>query len=400
MSPPTVRQQPQPAQQSSGFRMSTENLLSDQSMPPPLPPLKPEWRHHINTAQGLRSDDMEDGDDEDEEAIPNDSLYGTQETVVQAGSYRERGQYGSRPALSDMAHWSSHGYLARDDAQDTTRDSRDSRGYVVLKRQGDTMVTMRSPSSGQPSSLPPVTTSTLPHNINNNNNTGDNKYFSVRGYKDFTNKVNERLGPVNTDAVEQKYFSVDAKFLHHQAAADMKTKLREGLKVSNTQQQIYGTNNNNSNNNKPELPQYYQPPPPPQYPPYQRPPPPQRQHSDLSRPAPPQRQHSDLSRPVPLQRQHSDLSKPSVHPKPTIKNPGSNLESSKAMSGSVSWLEWTQQLQAYIAWVNSQLRKRPGLTPVQDLRTDLQSGEVLAQLIEIICKYQILAECSVFLVSL
>ena len=62
----------------------------------------------------------------------------------------------------------------------------------------------------------------------------------------------------------------------------------------------------------------------------------------------------------------------------------SNLQASKKMSGSVSWLEWTQQLQAYIAWVNSQLRKRPDLRPVQDLRTDLQSGEVLAQLIEII----------------
>ena len=60
------------------------------------------------------------------------------------------------------------------------------------------------------------------------------------------------------------------------------------------------------------------------------------------------------------------------------------MEKSKAMSGSVSWLEWTQQLQAYIAWVNSQLRKRPDLRSVQDLRTDLQSGEVLAQLIEII----------------
>ena len=53
-------------------------------------------------------------------------------------------------------------------------------------------------------------------------------------------------------------------------------------------------------------------------------------------------------------------------------------------SGSVSWDEWKQQLQAYIAWVNSQLRKKPGLKPVKDLRTDLQSGEVLAQLIEII----------------
>ena len=57
------------------------------------------------------------------------------------------------------------------------------------------------------------------------------------------------------------------------------------------------------------------------------------------------------------------------------------------MSGSVSWLKWTQQLQAYIAWVNSQLRKRADLKPVQDLRSDLQSGEVLAQLIEIICEY-------------
>ena len=50
-------------------------------MPPPLPPLKPEWRHHMSmsTGQGLRNNscDMED-DDEDEEAIPNDSLYGTQ----------------------------------------------------------------------------------------------------------------------------------------------------------------------------------------------------------------------------------------------------------------------------------------------------------------------------------
>ena len=38
--------------------------------------------------------------------------------------------------------------------------------------------------------------------------------------------------------------------------------------------------------------------------------------------------------------------------------------------------------------MNSQLRKRAGLRPVKDLRTDLQTGEVLAQLIEIICKYQ------------
>ncbi|XP_050738606.1 uncharacterized protein LOC127009519 isoform X2 [Eriocheir sinensis] len=52
-------------------------------------------------------------------------------------------------------------------------------------------------------------------------------------------------------------------------------------------------------------------------------------------------------------------------------------------SSSVSWMEWTQQLQAYVAWVNSQLRKR-GRPLISDLRRDLQSGVVFADLIEII----------------
>lgn len=42
--------------------------------------------------------------------------------------------------------------------------------------------------------------------------------------------------------------------------------------------------------------------------------------------------------------------------------------------------------QAYVAWVNSQLRKR-GRPLISDLRRDLQSGVVFADLIEIICKY-------------
>ncbi|KAG7175960.1 Nuclear receptor coactivator 5-like 2, partial [Homarus americanus] len=54
-------------------------------------------------------------------------------------------------------------------------------------------------------------------------------------------------------------------------------------------------------------------------------------------------------------------------------------------SSSVSWMEWTQQLQAYVAWVNSQLRKR-GRPLISDLRRDLQSGVVFADLIEIISK--------------
>ncbi|XP_033028278.1 dixin isoform X3 [Lacerta agilis] len=43
-----------------------------------------------------------------------------------------------------------------------------------------------------------------------------------------------------------------------------------------------------------------------------------------------------------------------------------------------------QQLQAYVAWVNSQLKKKPAVKPVQDLRHDLRDGVVLASLIEIV----------------
>ncbi|XP_073513227.1 dixin isoform X3 [Phyllobates terribilis] len=43
-----------------------------------------------------------------------------------------------------------------------------------------------------------------------------------------------------------------------------------------------------------------------------------------------------------------------------------------------------QQLQAYVAWVNSQLKKKAGVNPVQDLRLDLRDGVVLAHLIEIV----------------
>ncbi|NXL04717.1 DIXC1 protein, partial [Mesembrinibis cayennensis] len=43
-----------------------------------------------------------------------------------------------------------------------------------------------------------------------------------------------------------------------------------------------------------------------------------------------------------------------------------------------------QQLQAYVAWVNSQLKKQPTIKPVQDLRQDLRDGVILALLIEIV----------------
>ncbi|XP_037543344.1 dixin [Nematolebias whitei] len=43
-----------------------------------------------------------------------------------------------------------------------------------------------------------------------------------------------------------------------------------------------------------------------------------------------------------------------------------------------------QQLAAYVSWVNSQLRRKPGLKPITDLRQDLQDGVVLVQLIEVV----------------
>ncbi|XP_074466860.1 dixin-A-like isoform X4 [Sebastes fasciatus] len=43
-----------------------------------------------------------------------------------------------------------------------------------------------------------------------------------------------------------------------------------------------------------------------------------------------------------------------------------------------------QQLAAYVSWVNSQLKRKPGLTPITNLRHDLQDGVVLTQLIDIV----------------
>jgi hypothetical protein len=46
-----------------------------------------------------------------------------------------------------------------------------------------------------------------------------------------------------------------------------------------------------------------------------------------------------------------------------------------------------QQLSAYMAWVNSQLKKKPGTHIVEDLRNDMRDGVVFADVIEIVCKY-------------
>ena len=330
-----------------GFKSSAENLLEDTKMPPPLPPLKPEWRTHMRTAQQLNGNG--ESEEQQEEAIPSDSLYGVGGGAPWRDTRPPPPQARPKPNLGDMSHWSSHGYLAKGGEEGPATPPHGN-GYVVLKRQGDGMVTVRSPTNNsqqQPSSLPPITTE--------NSGPAENKYFSVRGMRDMISKAGEVTEEVG-QTQSQKYFSVDAKFLHQHA--DMKNKLRENLRVSQAsqkempQQEVGGGGGGGAPNG------FYQPPaPPPNLPPYQRPPPP------------------------------AHL-RPQQEPKPpvAVASHQNNLETTKAMSGSVSWLEWTQQLQAYIAWVNSQLRKRADLKPVQDLRSDLQSGEVLAQLIEIICE--------------
>ncbi|XP_032388704.1 dixin-A isoform X3 [Etheostoma spectabile] len=45
---------------------------------------------------------------------------------------------------------------------------------------------------------------------------------------------------------------------------------------------------------------------------------------------------------------------------------------------------FNEQLAAYVSWVNSQLKRKPGLKPITNLRHDLQDGVVLTQLIEIV----------------
>ncbi|XP_036443982.1 dixin-A isoform X2 [Colossoma macropomum] len=49
-----------------------------------------------------------------------------------------------------------------------------------------------------------------------------------------------------------------------------------------------------------------------------------------------------------------------------------------------SAVDGSQQLAAYVSWVNAQLRKKPGVNPVSDLRQDLRDGVVLTHLIEIV----------------
>lgn len=305
----------------TGLQFSNERIYNDEpdpTIPPPLPPLnplKPSWRNFRTQPVGesaghqggtfMPQDNGHTADDE-EEAIPSDSLYGYegQNSSVSTAIYKSQTnswdkRFGSRQSLTELAHWSSHGYLAKGQAEGNKSSTFDKgSGYVVLKKQGNSLVTSRNPrtSPQQPLSLPVTGTQFDESGME------ESKYCSVRGYKDFKQKHND-------------------------------------IEV-----------NGQSKNSNFEPPQYHHPPMPAGNSPYKRPPPPL-----------PNDPHTVNYNKVRSQ---------------------TNLQSQ--MSSSVSWGEWTQQLQAYIAWVNSQLRKKENVKPIQDLRSDLQSGEVLAQLIHII----------------
>ena len=348
-----------------------------------MPPPKAGWRPHNHNSNGHSNGNNNghgEDEDEDEEAIPNDSLYANQDSK-KAGSlsWREK-QFGSRPSLNGLAHWSSHGYLAK--ANDGTGPSKvDSEnqvgnGYVVLKR--DPLLPSR-----QPQSLPTQVQQHQPqlpqHQQQQQQQDGDRKYFSVKGFTDMNNKHNQET---ETTA---KYLSVDARYNSMKnLPPDIRMKLRENLRQVQEQQQQQLLQQQQQQQQRNFSP-YQAPPPPTSYPFPPAPPP----RPAGMKPKPPPRQESigqqTTSTSTSAIPSTTTTSTSSALPAAATKST-SNLESSKSMSNSVSWLEWTQQLQAYIAWVNSQLRKRPDLRPVQDLRTDLQSGEVLAQLIEIICE--------------
>ena len=44
------------------------------------------------------------------------------------------------------------------------------------------------------------------------------------------------------------------------------------------------------------------------------------------------------------------------------------------------------QIQNYVTWINSHLKKRPGVKLVENLQTDVSNGVCLIHLIEVICK--------------
>ena len=54
------------------------------------------------------------------------------------------------------------------------------------------------------------------------------------------------------------------------------------------------------------------------------------------------------------------------------------------------WTQWKQQLTAYVQWINSQLKKKPGAHLVEDLRHDVRDGVALIDLLEVIAGERLL----------
>ena len=48
------------------------------------------------------------------------------------------------------------------------------------------------------------------------------------------------------------------------------------------------------------------------------------------------------------------------------------------------------QVQNYITWINSHLKKRPGVKLVENLHSDITNGVPLIHLIEVICNLKII----------
>lgn len=347
-----------------GLALSNENLLAeDGSMPPPLPPLKPGWRQLTRTVgtEHKQLQQHQHGDEdaldmlEDEEAIPSDSLYGSRGRSVPGGGSvapefqlggGSGGMGGSRsgsraaqssfhhqqpPPATELAHWSSHGYLAKDspDSNNVSGSAqhrqRESSGYVLLRRQGEQMMVtssaqrarlappsqMQQPSAATGAAagsanngIPPTRfgggnpglgggNSSSPHFGGGGNNP---KYFSVKGLKHLgqlqENGTADGEETVAANIMGEKYFSVDSSFLS--GHADLRARLKQangggggdGCEVPNALRQQLPPPSSSADNSldfyKAHSPLH--PPssldfpgssqPPPSLPPYQRPPPP------------------------------------------------------------------------------------------------------------------------------
>ncbi|XP_056010341.1 dixin-like isoform X6 [Ostrea edulis] len=79
-------------------------------------------------------------------------------------------------------------------------------------------------------------------------------------------------------------------------------------------------------------------------------------------------------------REGSELSNAPVLSTPSL----TDTESDSNGMCSSNYDQKQNQLHAYVAWVNSQLKKKPGVRQIEDLRNDMRDGVAIAELIEIV----------------